>query len=280
MDFLDNPAGWLRDQLGAFLQGLSDLLPSLIGALAILAAGWLAAFVVRVLVIRFGRGLDALLAAVQRRTGHAGLRLRFPISRLAAALAFWLIILFTLIGAARVLGLEGVAGWLRDLTSYVPRLLVAAAVLGIGYLLSGMVRDAAAAMTESGDFRHAPSLGRALGALIFVFALLLALSQLGFDVTLFTNIVTIAAAAVFGAAALAFGLGAGDSVRNIMAAHYLRKTYRPGQRIRLEEIEGAILELTAVSVIMETAEGAVVIPARRFNEHAAVILDEEDEPGA
>jgi small-conductance mechanosensitive channel len=280
MDFLDNPAGWLRDQLGAFLQGLSDLLPSLIGALAILAAGWLAAFVVRVLVIRFGRGLDALLAAVQRRTGHAGLRLRFPISRLAAALAFWLIILFTLIGAARVLGLEGLAGWLRDLTSYVPRLLVAAAVLGIGYLLSGMVRDAAAAMTESGDFRHAPSLGRALGALIFVFALLLALSQLGFDVTLFTNIVTIAAAAVFGAAALAFGLGAGDSVRNIMAAHYLRKTYRPGQRIRLEEIEGAILELTAVSVIMETAEGAVVIPARRFNEHAAVILDEEDEPGA
>jgi small-conductance mechanosensitive channel len=280
MNFLDNPAGWLRDQLGALLQGLSDLIPSLVAAMAILALGWVAAFVVKVLVIRFGRGLDALLAALQRRTGHGAGRVRFPVSRLVATLAFWLVMLFTLIGATQALGLEGLAGWLRELTSYLPRVLIAVAVLGIGYLLSGMVRDTAAAMSEAGSFRHGPSLGRALGGLVLVFALLLALSQLGFDVTLFTNIVTIAAAAVFGAAAIAFGLGAGDSVRNIMAAHYVRKTYRPGQRIRLEGVEGAILELTAVSVIMETTEGAVVVPARRFNEHAAVILDEEDESDA
>ncbi|MGD2082183.1 MAG: mechanosensitive ion channel [Chromatiales bacterium] len=280
MNVLDNPAGWLRDQIEAFLHALSGLLPSLIGALAILALGWLAAFLVRVLIIRFGRGLDALLSALQRRTGHTGARLRFPVSRLAATLAFWVVILFTLIGVAQALGLEGLAGWLRDLTSYLPRVLIAMLVLGIGYLLSGMVRDTAAAMTESGGFRHGPSLGRALGGLILVFTLLLALAQLGLDVALFANIVTIAAAAVFGAAALAFGLGAGDSVRNIMAAHYVRKTYRPGQRIRLEGLEGPILELTPVSVIMETSEGSVVIPARRFNEQAAVILDEEDEPNA
>jgi hypothetical protein len=65
-------------------------------------------------------------------------------------------------------------------------------------------------------------------------------------------------------------------VRNIMASHYVRKAYRTGQRVRMEGLEGEILELTQVSVILETQEGAAWIPARRFLEQVALVIEEEE----
>ena len=90
-----------------------------------------------------------------------------------------------------------------------------------------------------------------------------------------TTMIILAAAALFGSAALAFGLGASDAVRNVMASHYVRKAYNPGQRIRFLELEGEIREMTQVEVIVETSDGEARIPARHFLEHVALVIEEE-----
>jgi small-conductance mechanosensitive channel len=76
----------------------------------------------------------------------------------------------------------------------------------------------------------------------------------------------------FGGAALAFGLGSGLSASNIISAHYLMKTYRPGQTVRIGGVQGRILEITRTDVILETPEGQVLVPARKFSEEASVLL--------
>jgi hypothetical protein len=58
----------------------------------------------------------------------------------------------------------------------------------------------------------------------------------------------------------------------------VRKTYRNGLRVRVQGTEGEILEMTPVAVILATAEGEAMIPARHFLENVSLVI-EEQEPG-
>jgi small-conductance mechanosensitive channel len=162
------------------------------------------------------------------------------------------------------------------LIAYLPRVLISVFILLIGYLISSGIRNIIVSVSDSNNFQHGLTLGQLASGLILAFTLMLGLAQLGLDVTVFANIITLAAAAIFGSAALAFGIGAGDAVRNVMASHYVRKAYRPGQRVRLQELEGEILEMTQVDVIVETQEGEARIPARHFLENVTLIIQEDE----
>jgi small-conductance mechanosensitive channel len=277
VNLIDNPGLWLQEVLEKLTVALKVFLPNLLGALALLVIGWLAAFIVRWLIHRFGKGLDAILAVIHRWLGQEVIRPRWSVSKLVANIAFWIILAYAVSGAAEQLGLVAFANWVLGLLGYLPRVLISVFIVFIGYLISNGVRNMVVAVTESGDFRHGLALGRLVAGLILAFTLLLALAQLGLDVAMFTNIILLAAAALFGSTALAFGIGAGDAVRNVIASHYVRKAYRPGQRIRIQELDGEILEMTQVAVIMETDNGEAWIPARHFLEDVALVIEGSDE---
>lgn len=276
VNLIDNPGLWFDEAVGELTLALKTFLPNLLGAAALLVLGWLAAFVVRWLILRFGKGLDAILAAVHRWTGQEITQPRWSVSNLVGNAAFWLTLAYALSAAAEQLGLITFANWVLGLLGYLPGLLISLFILFIGYLVSGGVRNLILAVAESNGFRHGAALGHLASGLILAFALLLGLAQLGLDVTLFADIIVLAAAALFASAALAFGIGAADAVRNVMASHYARQAYRPGQRISFGNIEGEILELTQVAVIIETEQGEAWIPARLFLEQVAVTVEEPE----
>ena len=277
MNVLQDAMDWFREPLLRLLDALVNYFPILIGALAILLAGWVGAYLLRWIVLRFGTGLDAILTTIYRRTGRKPLQSHWNLSRVVANIVFWIVILFSLTGASDLLGLTALAEWLRELAFYLPRLLISGLILLIGYMLSGVLRDATTGLADSAGSKHGSLFGRAMGILVLGLALLMALDQLGLDVTLLSNLFTLAVASVFGGAAIAFGVGAGDAVRNIVSAHYIRKTYKPGQRVRVANLEGQIIELTPVAVVVETAEGPALIPARVFSEGVSLAVDTSDE---
>ncbi len=276
MNLIDDPGLWLEYALQDLILVLKTFLPNLLGALALLLIGWLAAFVVRWLIHRFGKGLDAILAVIHRWLGQEVTRPRWSVSNLVANVAFWITLAYTVSAAAEQLGLITFANWVLGLLGYLPRVLISAFILFIGYLISNGVRNVIVAVADSNNFQHGLSLGHLASGLILAFTLLLGLAQLGLDVAVFANIILLAAAALFGSAALAFGIGAGDAVRNIMASHYVRKAYRPGQKVRMQGLEGEILELTQVAVIVETGEGEASIPAQHFLENVALVVEEQE----
>jgi small-conductance mechanosensitive channel len=267
----------LRARGADLLQSLVAYFPDLIAALGVLLGGWIVGRVVRLLLIRFGSGVEQLIGLLEKRAGRPLSRLRWPLTPIVADIAHWLIFLAAVTFAAQLLGLTGLAVWLRELFLYLPRILISILILFIGYLLSGTVRDVTAALSRSKGFRYGLSVGRVLAGLVLAFALLLSLDKLGLDVTLLINIITLLAAGLFGGAALAFGIGSGDSVRNIIAGHYVRNTYRVGQILRVNDIEGEILEMSPVAVVLETRDGAARIPARVFNQSVSVLLEDEEE---
>lgn len=273
---IDNPGLWLEETGKELSAAISAFIPNLLSAVVILAIGWLSAFVLRWLIHRFGKGLDAILAIINRWLGQETSRPRWSFSNLVGNIVFWITIAYAISAAAEQLGLITLANWVLGLLGYLPRVLISVFILLIGYLISSGVRNIIVSLADANDFQHGLTLGQLASGLILAFTLLLGLAQLGLDVTVFANIITLAAAAIFGSAALAFGIGAGDAVRNVMASHYVRRAYRPGQRVRLLELEGEILEMTQVDVIVETGEGEARIPARHFLENVTLVIEEDE----
>jgi len=272
---IDNPALWMDQNLNELTIALKAFLPNLLWAIAILVIGWLSAFIIRWLVHRFGKGLDAILNTVHRWMGQEVSRTRWSFSTLVGNVSYWIILVYAVSAAAEQIGLVTFASWVLDLLSYLPKVLISGFILFMGYLIGNGIRNIIIAVSDSRDFQQGISLGYLVSGLIVAFALLLSLSQLGLDVTVFANIITLAAAALFGSGALAFGLGSADAVRNVMASHYVRRHYRVGQKVRLGEYEGDILELTPVDVVLDTMTGDARVPARYFLEHVSLIIDEE-----
>jgi small-conductance mechanosensitive channel len=275
VNLIDNPGLWMEEAVAELTLAVKTFLPNLIGALALLLIGWAAAFVVRWLVHRFGKGLDAIIAVVHRWLGQKVTRPRWSVSTLAGNALFWITLAYGVSASAEQLGLITFANWILGLLGFLPSVLIGAFILFVGYLISNGVRIMIVAVSESSGVHHGASLARLTSGLILAFTLLLALDQLGLDVELFADIIVLAAAALFGSVALAFGIGAGDAVRNVIALHYVRKAYQTGQKVRMQGLEGEILEMTQVAVIVETAEGEAWIPARHFLE--AVTLSVETE---
>ena len=275
VNLIDDPGLWLEEALAELTLAMKTFLPNLLGALALLIIGWAAAFAVRWLIHRFGKGLDAVLTVVHRWMGQKVARPRWSVSVLAGNVGFWITLAYAVSASAEQLGLITFANWVLELLGYLPSVLSSAFVLFIGYLVSNGVRNMILVVAESSGFQHGPSLGQLTFGLILAFTLLLGLDQLGLDVDVLSDIILLAAAAIFGGVALAFGIGSGDAVRNVMAAHYVRKAYRPGQKVRMQGLEGEILELTQVAVILETEEGMAWIPARHFLETVALVVEEE-----
>ena len=70
MNIFQDPAAWLTGLIERSSEAVAVYLPNLIGALGILLLGWLGGLLVRWVILRFGTGLDALMASLYRRTGR------------------------------------------------------------------------------------------------------------------------------------------------------------------------------------------------------------------
>ena len=265
---LDNTYRELVEAAAAFV-------PGLVGATLLFLLGWLLAIALRALILRLGTGIDRMFYAARDRIGQTQIELRWPISRIVAHSVYWLVIVFFLTAVSKLLGLPGLVDIFAQVLLYLPLLLVWAVVLFGVYMASGLAASAVTAAARSSGLANAGLLGRLARVFILTFAVIIAVSQLGVDVTLLVNLVTIATAVLLGGAAIAFGIGAGGIAGNIIAAHYVRQSYRVGQRVAVGSFEGEILEITRAAVILDADEGRTMVPARLFNENASVLVDRE-----
>ena len=259
-----------------FVSTLGAFIPSLVGALLLIAVGIIIAGMLRWLILRMGAGIDNV---VQRSgIGSGYLRLKWPVSRIIGGIAYWLTLLFFLTAAAEVMGLPGFADWLSRLIAYLPSVLVALAIIFLGFALGAFARDKVTDAALSARIVHPEKLGAGARYLVITLTIVIGLGQLGINVSLIEYALIILIAAASLAIALAFGLGAGPTVTNIIASRHLRRHFRIGQRVRIGDIEGQILEFENTAVVLDTDAGRTLMPAKSFQEEASVLVD--DAPGS
>ncbi len=248
-------------------------LPNVLTALALVLLGWLLARILRGVCERITRlGLGRLARGIALRRGLESTGLSETAPMVIGRVVFWVVWLFFIAGALEKLELSVVRDFLSNLAYYLPRVLLGILVVFVGILAGNLANHALVSSTARAGARYAQIVGRVVQGAILLVAIIVAADQIGIQSTLLMVTVAIILGTTMGGAALAFGLGSGPTVSNIIASYYLQKTYRVGQQVQIGDIRGRILEIGPTAVFLDAERGRVSIPAKRFSEESSILL--------
>lgn len=200
--------------------GIAGFLPQLVIAIVIFAVGWaIGSLLGRVVSHIIGAlKVDSLLESarvdqVLKRGGFA-----LDSGRFVGGLVEWFVIVVFLVASLEVLGLTQVNTFLQQVVLlYLPRVIVAVLILLVAVVIASAMQRVVVGAAKAAEIRSANFLGSVTKWAIWIFAVLMALFQLGiaapFVQTLFTGVV-VALSIGFG---LAFGLGGQDAAAGFLA---------------------------------------------------------------
>jgi small-conductance mechanosensitive channel len=190
--------------------GFISFVPILLFAIILFMVGWLIGGVVGKAVAQL---IDALKinklfesAGADQVMNRAGLRLN--VGGFLGGLVKWFIIIVFLMASLEIMGLTQVNDFLREVVLYyLPKVIIATLVLIIATVLADAMKKIVTSSARAASVASANMLGSITRYAIWIFAFIIALSELGiataFMQILFTGLVA-GLALAFG---LAFGLG-------------------------------------------------------------------------
>lgn len=226
--------------LAAAMALLFSAVPKIIGFLLIIVAGWFIASLIE-------RGLAAVLRSIHfndlsQRAGLTDFINKMGVNTDAAGMiglvVKWFVRLIALVVAFDALGLPAVSEVLRQLLLWLPNVVVALVVLVIGGLaaraLSNVVRGAA---NEAG-LTNANFLSKAASVVVWAFAIVVAVNQLGIATELVNTLFMAVVGALALGVGLAFGLGGRETASEILNKWYAKGQEKSGQMKQLAENMG------------------------------------------
>jgi hypothetical protein len=277
---LDDTTNQILNSLTQWKLNLIAALPNLVTALIVLILGWALAWALRRVVRRVFRRLAARIPSGTGRAAWSEAVEDNDVGNVAAGGVYWLVLLVTSMVAIDALDIAVFSRWVVAFAGYLPRLALATAFLFLGIVAGRLARNAIIKTAIRMPAPQARGLARFAQLAIVIATGLVAAERLGLDVSLLSAVFMILLAATLAAAALAFGLGARDLVGDILAMHYVNKSHRIGQLVRLGPDEGRIVRTSRTAVSLETADGEMLISGRDFVNTRCVLLSEEGPRGA
>jgi hypothetical protein len=192
------------------VQGFFEFIPGFLGAIIIFAVGW-------VIAVMVSRAIEHILNLIkidsffkelgtERVLERMGFKLRM--GRFLGEVVRWFIVIAFLIPSLEILGLSAINDFLRnDVLGYLPNIFVATFILVIASYVSDILHKFIEGSAKAVDSRAARMAATIARWAIWVFAIIIALSELGiaeqFMSALFIGLVAMLSLA----GGLAFGLG-------------------------------------------------------------------------
>jgi small-conductance mechanosensitive channel len=245
------PAEQLAESLVAYL-------PRLVSALALLVVGFIVIHIlVRVLRrLLIARNVDA---AAERLGAHEVLgRVGFDrslVNLIVGGVRLFLSIAL-LLSALAVVGPRPLQGSLGVGVLFLPRLLLAIALVIVGVVLGAVAKTA----VERAVYRlglRGPLDEIAQGAIITIFVIMAA-AALGVPSNLLVALVIVILGGLALTLALAFGTGSRDVAREVTAGRYVAQSFDVGQSVTVAGVRGSIQAFEATSTVLEDDDGRTV----------------------
>jgi hypothetical protein len=235
----------LMTSLAAAMALFFSAIPKVIGFAVIVIVGWLIASLIE-------KGVAAVLRAIRfnelaNRSGLAGFVEKMGTGTDSAGMiglvVKWFIRLIALVVAFDALGLPAVSDVLRQLLLWLPNVVVAVVVLVIGGLaaraLGNLIRGAAA----EGGLTNANFLAKVASALVWAFAIVVAVNQIGVATALVNTLFMAFVGALALGVGLSFGLGGRDTAAEIVRNWYSTARQKGGQIARTaDSVERRVAE--------------------------------------
>ena len=249
-----------------FISQFIAFAPLLAGALALLIAGWMIAFVLRLAIRKLIHGFDSIFTGAAKTTSAEQQKMKRSYAVIISNLAFWIVMVFFITATANLLGWRMVSNWLASLITYLPNLVTGLLIILAGILLGNATKSAVINATSSAGITQAGMLARVIQMVILFTSLVIGIEQIGINVDFLTNVLIVSLGMLFAGGALAFGLGAKNLIANIIGAQNLRKHCRIGEFMQIGAVEGFVIDVTQTSIVLDTEQGRSIIPAKLFQE--------------
>lgn len=202
--------------------GFVNFVPGLLGAIILFIVGWVVGKIVGkaitqlVAVLKVDKLFES--AGANDFMNRAGLKLNA--SGFIGGVVKWFIIIVFLMASLQIIGLTQVNDFLREaVLYYLPKVIIASLVLVIATILADAMKKLVKASAQAANIRSANMLGSVTLYSIWIFAIIIALSELGIATAFMQILFTGLIAALAIALGLAFGLGgkevAGRAVEKI-----------------------------------------------------------------
>jgi len=267
----------MMTSLAAAMAMFLSAIPKIIGFAVILIVGWLLASLVEKAVaavlraVRFNdlaakSGLAGFVNKMNAGGGSAASATAHGSHQRSGALdpagmigliAKWFVRLIAAVVAFDALGLPAVSEVLRDLLLWLPNVVVALVVLVIGGLaaraLSNLVRGAA----SEADLSNANLLSKVASALVWSFAIVVAVNQIGIATELVNTLFMAFVGAIALGLGLAFGLGGRETAGQILSKWYDRAQEKGPQIAHAAQVGGEMARDQASSMASSYQGGNV-----------------------
>jgi hypothetical protein len=150
---------------------------------------------------------------------------------LAGAVVFWLVFVGFLLSGIDVLGLTALQGLVAGFGTFVPRLVVALAILVVGLVVANFAWRATLLAAVNARIGSPRLLSNAVRALILILAVAMALEQIAVAQTVVLTAFAIAFGAVMAGLAIAFGIGGGNLARRFLEQQFPERPPADSDRV-------------------------------------------------
>lgn len=279
MDMYTSWTAALNGTFNLIMERLAQHLPNILGAILLLLVGWLLAKTLRILAIRFTRFIDKIVLNYSSKKGIKRTRLPIISGKVIGEVIYWVVLLVFITTATHVLDLKIFTDWLSRVIAYLPTLLAGGLIILAGVLVSSIARDLVVATLPHAEREQRVLFGRIVYAVILFTAVVIGVDQIGININFLIILLSIIIGTFMTGLAIAVGLGSKNVVHNMISAHHLKRQYRIGDQVKVWDYTGKILELTTTTIILDTADGIVTVPAKVYSDNPIIKLPDtiEDE---
>ena len=228
MDVFITWADAFRISLQSVSVGVIAFLPKLIIALILFFVGWAFAGIVSKAIQSLSKRtkFESLFEQAGITGSLAKNGVHFSIGKIVGEIVRWSIVVIFLVPTLELLGLSETTALLKaGVVEYIPKIILAALAMIIAAVVAQGMQMAVTTAARSVNIKSASTLGGFVKYVIWVFAVLIALTTLGIASTLIYIIVVgfIGMLAVGGA--IAIGIGGKDIAHDVLG--HLREELRP-----------------------------------------------------
>lgn len=212
---------WSQALAGSFqglASGIISYVPNIVIAVILFIIGWvvgdaLGTWIAKIIrAVKIDKVLEKLdLHVLLQRAGY-----RLDSGLFLGTLVKWFVILGFLVASLDILQLEQINAFLREVLAYIPRVIVATLILIIAAIVADVLQKIVVASARAAAVTSAELFGGITKWLIWIFAFIMALEQLGLVGPFLQIFMTGIVATITIAVGLSFGLGGKDAAQNFI----------------------------------------------------------------
>lgn len=256
----------LSNILGDLLDTTADLISrnaaNVFTGVLVFVVGWIVATVLRGLSAKLARatGIDVISDRTGLRAYLHRNDIPVPLSRILGWLVYTLVLYATLIAAFDRAGLEMASDFLRHVAAWIPKLFVVFVLLTLGVALGRVARGLTIRAAKIGGLPVPEILGGLCRAAVLFLAVFLSLHHLEWASR---EVLTSGFLIVIGMAfllAILLSVAARGLTESLLTHPFLKSTYKPGDRIRFDDVEGVVRKIDAAATHLECEGGVRIVP--------------------